>query len=136
MKIQKYEFDLSTPRNQYEITESGTSLVVETCTGEAYIQLDDKNNGVIPLHSIGGLHNASFNRIYLSNPAQPGEKVVFYIAYDAELSRNTITLEEIKQLLSEQNYLVNTFTAKQIISQLITANAIVSDMIAAGQILA
>ena len=129
MKLRAYEFDLSTPRDDFAIVEAGTELTVDFCDGEAWIKLDDKNMDPIPLHSIGSIHNASFSKLYLTNRAQSGKKLRFYVGYEVKLSRTYLTLQDIVKALKDEAELVEEFTTKDIIKQLVTHNIVTGDMI-------
>ena len=129
MRLEVFEFDLSVPRDGYEIVIAGTELTVDICTGEAWIQLDSQDLDPIPLHRIGSVHNASFTKLYLSNRAQPGKFLRFYVGYGIQLSRTYLTIQDILRALEEEKELVNEFTSRDIIKKLVDENIVTSEMI-------
>jgi hypothetical protein len=129
LRLEVFEFDLSVPRDGHEIVVAGTELTVDICTGEAWIQLDSQDLDPIPLHRIGSIHNASFTKLYLSNRAQPGKSLRFYVGYGIQLSRTYLTIQDILRALEEEKELVDEFTSRDIIKKLVDENIVTSEMI-------
>ena len=77
-----YTFDLGIARTAAVQEIQGDFLLVQTVTGNVSIQLNEKDTSFLDLTAINPITTV-FNRIYLTNTAQPGKTLIIVVGKDA-----------------------------------------------------